>query len=43
MAFAVLLTAGVRSTTSTGQAVAPLRVNEPLEGVVADLEALIPA
>ena len=43
VAVAVLLTAGVRSTASTGQAVAPLRVDEPLEAVVADLEAFIPA
>jgi CubicO group peptidase (beta-lactamase class C family) len=43
VAFAVLLTAGVRSMASTGQGVAPLRVNEPLEAVVADLEAFIPA
>jgi CubicO group peptidase (beta-lactamase class C family) len=40
---AVLLTAGVRSTASTGPAGAPLRVDEPLEAVVADLEAFVPA
>ena len=43
IAFAVLFIAGVRSTASTGQAVASLRVNEPLEAVVTDLEAFIPA
>ena len=43
IAFAVLLIAGVRSTASTGQAVVSLRVNEPLEAVVAELEAFIPA
>jgi CubicO group peptidase (beta-lactamase class C family) len=43
MAFAVLLTAGVRSTASTGPADAPLRVDEPLDAVVADLEGFVPA
>jgi CubicO group peptidase (beta-lactamase class C family) len=43
MALAVLLTAGVRSSASTGPAGAPLRVDEPLEAVVADLEAFVPA
>jgi CubicO group peptidase (beta-lactamase class C family) len=43
IAIAVLLSAGIPSTASTGQAVAPLRIHEPLEAVVADLEAFIPA
>ena len=43
MAFAVLLTAGVRSTAFTGPADAPLRVDEPLDAVVADLEGFVPA
>ena len=43
IALAFSLIAGVRSAASTGQAVASLRVNEPLEAVVADLEAFIPA
>jgi CubicO group peptidase (beta-lactamase class C family) len=42
-ALAVLLVAAVRSTASAGPAEAPLRVLEPLEAVVADLEAFIPA
>jgi CubicO group peptidase (beta-lactamase class C family) len=43
MALTVLLTAGVRSTAYTGPAGAPLRVDESLQTVVADLEAFIPA
>jgi CubicO group peptidase (beta-lactamase class C family) len=43
IALAFSLIAGVRSTASTGQAVASLRVNEPLGAAVADLEAFIPA
>jgi len=43
IAFAVLWIAGVPSTASTGQAVASLRVSEPLEAVIADLEAFVPA
>ena len=43
VAIAVLLIAGVPATASTGQAVASLRVSDPLEAVVADLEAFIPA
>jgi hypothetical protein len=39
----LLLSAGNSSTASTGGAVASLRVNEPLEAVVADLETFIPA
>jgi CubicO group peptidase (beta-lactamase class C family) len=42
-ALAVLLAAAVRSTASAGPAEAPLRVHEPLEAVVADLEAFVPA
>jgi CubicO group peptidase (beta-lactamase class C family) len=40
---ALLLTAAVRSSASTGPAEAPLRVYEPLDAVVADLEAFVPA
>ena len=40
IALAVLWIAGVPSTASTGQAVASLRVSEPLEAVVAKLEKL---
>jgi CubicO group peptidase (beta-lactamase class C family) len=43
IALAFLLAAGVPVTASTGQAMASLRVHEPLEAVVADLEAFIPA
>jgi CubicO group peptidase (beta-lactamase class C family) len=43
IAFAILLIAGAPLTASTGHAVASLRVNEPLEAVLADLEAFIPA
>jgi CubicO group peptidase (beta-lactamase class C family) len=43
IALVFLLIAGSSLTTSTGHAVASLRVNEPLEAVVADLEASIPA
>jgi hypothetical protein len=38
-----LLIAGSSLTASTGHAVASLGVNDPLETVVADLEAFIPA
>ena len=37
----VLLSAGSSSTASTGDAVASLRVNEPLEAVVAGLETFV--
>ena len=40
---AFLLLAGVPLTASTGHAAASLRINEPLEAVVADLKAFIPA
>mgnify|MGYP001818268490 CR=1 FL=1 len=43
IAFALLLTAGFPSTASTGPADAPLRVDESLQAVVADLEAFVPA
>ena len=42
MALAVLLIAGVRSTASTGRAATSLRIDQPLEAVVADLETFIP-
>jgi CubicO group peptidase (beta-lactamase class C family) len=42
MACALLLVVGFPLTASTGHTVASLRVNEPLEAVVADLEAFIP-
>jgi len=43
ISIAVLLTAGVRSTAFTSPAGVPLRVNEPLEAVIADLEGFVPA
>ena len=43
MAFAFWLVASIPATAFTGHAPAPMRVNEPLETVVADLEAFIPA
>ena len=43
VALALLLTAGVRSAACAGQGVPPLRVDEPLQTVIADLEAFIPA
>jgi hypothetical protein len=43
MALVFLLSAGSSSTASTGDALASLRVNEPLEAVVAGLETFIPA
>jgi CubicO group peptidase (beta-lactamase class C family) len=43
IASAVSLISGVCSTASTDLAVAPLRLNEPLEAVVTDLEAFISA
>ncbi|MGD9318213.1 MAG: serine hydrolase domain-containing protein, partial [Anaerolineae bacterium] len=42
MACAVLFMAGVPATAFTGQEAAPLRAHEPLEAVVADLEAFVP-
>ena len=43
IALVFLLSAGSSSTASTGDALASLRVNEPLEAVVAGLETFIPA
>ena len=42
IALVFLLSAGSASTTSTGDAVASLCVNEPLEAVVASLGTLLP-
>ncbi len=40
--FALLLVAGIPLTASTGHIAGSLRIHEPLEAVVADLEAFIP-
>jgi CubicO group peptidase (beta-lactamase class C family) len=42
IALALLLVAGVPVKASTGPAAASLRVNEPLDAVVADLESFVP-